>query len=96
MWKSRLRYFLVLLGTSTFFICFNGYLSLYLWVLSLLLPVVSLLVSLPGMLGTRASLSAGETGAPSLGPERGRPFLCSWKSGTPHLFPVGGHGHAFP
>lgn len=71
MWKSRLRYFLVLLGTSTFFICFNGYLSLYLWVLSLLLPVVSLLVSLPGMLGTRASLSAGETGGSVPGARKG-------------------------
>lgn len=66
MWKSRLYYFFVLLGTTAFFICFNGYLSLYLFVLSLLLPVVSLLLSLPGMLGIRASLSASQkdTGIP--------------------------------
>ena len=28
MWKSRLCYLLVLLCTSVFFICYNGYLSL--------------------------------------------------------------------
>ncbi len=59
MWKNRLCYLLVLLGTGTFFICFNGYLSLYVFVLSLVLPVISLLLSLPGMLGTRFSLTTG-------------------------------------
>lgn len=60
MWKSRVAYFLVLLCVILFFICFNGYLSLYLLVLSLLLPVVSLAISLPAMLGVRVSLSAGQ------------------------------------
>ena len=54
MWKSRLCYLFVLLGTTTFLICFDGYLSLYVFVLSLLLPVVSLVCSLPGMLCTRS------------------------------------------
>ena len=39
MWKSRLCYLLVLLCTSVFFICYNGYISLYVFVLSLLFPV---------------------------------------------------------
>lgn len=65
MWKCRVTYFLVLLCVIAFFICFNGYLSLYLLVLSLLLPVVSLAVSLPSMLGVRTVLSAGG-GTPSV------------------------------
>lgn len=60
MWKSRLCYLFVLLGTTTFLICFDGYLSLYVFVLSLLLPVVSLICSLPGMLCTRVKLSTGK------------------------------------
>lgn len=63
MWKNRLIYLLVLLGTSVFFICFDGYLSLYVFVLSLALPFFSLLASLPGLLGIRAALTAGEKGA---------------------------------
>ena len=59
MWKNRLIYLLVLLGTSVFFICFDGYLSLYVFVLSLALPFFSLLASLPGLLGIRAALTAG-------------------------------------
>ena len=64
MWKNRLCYLLVLLGTGTFFLCFNGYLSLYVFVLSLVLPVVSLLLSLPGMLGLRATLTTGRQETP--------------------------------
>lgn len=71
MWKRRLYYFLVLLGTTTFFICFNGYLSLYLFVLSLLLPVVSLVLSLPAMLGVRAFLSVGKEPASIPGARKG-------------------------
>lgn len=65
MWKNRLCYLLVLLGTGTFFVCFNGYLSLYVFVLSLVLPVVSLLLSLPGMLGVRTSLTTGRQETPN-------------------------------
>ena len=84
MWKNRLCYLLVLLGTGTFFVCFNGYLSLYVFVLSLVLPVVSLLLSLPGMLGIRVSLTTGRQEDPNAtAPEKGRPFPCSWRYGTP-------------
>lgn len=65
MWKNRLCYLLVLLGTGTFFVCFNGYLSLYVFVLSLVLPVMSLLLSLPGMLGIRVSLTTGRQEDPN-------------------------------
>ncbi|MGI6255882.1 MAG: DUF58 domain-containing protein [Acutalibacter sp.] len=65
MWKNRLCYLLVLLGTGTFFVCFNGYLSLYVFVLSLVLPVVSLLLSLPGMLGLRATLTTSRQEGPN-------------------------------
>ena len=59
MWKSRLCYLLVLLCTSVFFICYNGYISLYVFVLSLLFPVFAFLLSLPGILGLRVELLAG-------------------------------------
>lgn len=65
MWKSRLCYLLVLLGTTAFFICYDGYLSLYVFVLSLLLPLLSMAVSLPGILGTRVSLSIGHKNSPT-------------------------------
>ena len=44
MWKSRLCYLLVLLCTSVFFICYNGYISLYVFVLSLLFPVFEMCI----------------------------------------------------
>ena len=59
MLKNRVCYVLLLLCTGAFFICFNGYTSLYVFALSVALPLLSLLVSLPGMLGVRAELSLG-------------------------------------
>lgn len=56
MLRNRFCYGLVLLGTGLFFLCFNGYLSYYVFLLSLALPWVSLLVSLPGMLTLRLAL----------------------------------------
>ncbi len=50
MLHNRLSYLIILLGTLLFFICFDGYLSYYVFVLSLALPVFSLLASLPGIL----------------------------------------------
>ena len=47
-------------GDHHVLICFDGYLSLYVFVLSLLLPVVSLACSLPGMLCTKVKLSTGK------------------------------------
>lgn len=56
MLRSRLYYLAILLSTGLFFICFNGYVSLYVFALSLALPLVSLAVSLPGMLTMRVRL----------------------------------------
>lgn len=53
MIKNWLWYLALLLCTGTFFVCFNGYESMYVFLLSLALPVVSLAVSLPGMLMLR-------------------------------------------
>lgn len=63
MLKNWLWYLFLLLCTGAFFVCFNGYLSMYVFLLSLLLPPVSLLVSLPGMLRLRLALEIpGEAG----------------------------------
>jgi len=59
MLRNRLAYLMVLAGASLFFLCFNGYLSLYVLRLTLALPLISLLVSLPGILGARLKLTAG-------------------------------------
>lgn len=56
MLRSRLCYLFILLSTGLFFICFNGYISFYIFVLSLALPLVSLAASLPGMLTMRVCL----------------------------------------
>ena len=57
MLRNRLCYGLVLLGTSLFFLCYDGYLSYYVFFLSVLLPLFSLVLSLPGMLLLRLELS---------------------------------------
>ena len=56
MAKNRLEYALILLCTALFYICFVGYLSFYVFMLTLILPLFSLLCSLPAMLGVRAEL----------------------------------------
>lgn len=53
MLKNRLGYLIILLGTGLFFVCFDGYISYYAFLLSLALPLCSLLISLPGMLTMR-------------------------------------------
>ena len=58
MAKNRLEYALILLCTALFHICFVGYLSFYVFMLTLILPLFSLLCSLPAMLGVRAELHA--------------------------------------
>ena len=63
MLKNRLCYVLLLLCTSVFFICYNGYLSLYVFALSLLFPVLAFFFSLPGMLGARVTLGYEDRGA---------------------------------
>lgn len=59
MARNRLRYFIALLCAAVFFFCFDGYLSLYVLVLVLALPPLSLLLSLPGILGTSLELVLG-------------------------------------
>ena len=53
MLYNRLSYLIILLGTGLFFVCFDGYISYYVFLLSLALPLCSLLISLPGMLTMR-------------------------------------------
>lgn len=59
MLRSRISYLTVFLCATLFFICFNGYVSLYVFALSLALPLVSLLLSLPGMVTSRMELFLG-------------------------------------
>lgn len=99
MLKNRLCYGLLLLCTSAFFIFFNGYLSLYVFVLSLLFPVVAFLVSLPGMLGARLSLEIGSKSGEKKHfgnrfeePGKGNPFPCGCGSGIPLPFAAAGCG----
>ncbi len=57
MLRNRLCYFAVLAGAVLFFFCYYGYLSFYTLAVTLSLPILSLLASLPGALGARAVLS---------------------------------------
>lgn len=52
MLRNRLLYLFILLCTTAFFVCFNGYYSWYVFLLSLAIPWLSLVMSLPGMLTT--------------------------------------------
>lgn len=67
MAKNRVCYLLVLLFTGLFFVCFNGYFSLYVFALAVFLPVLSIFASLPGILGLRMELTLGNRGVPKGG-----------------------------
>lgn len=58
MLRCRILYALALAAGALFYIFYTGYLSLYLAVLLLALPFLSLAVSLPGMLGCTARTEA--------------------------------------
>lgn len=60
---NRLSYLMILLGTGLFFICFDGYISYYVFLLALALPLCSLVISLPGMLTMRVRLFLQEDGS---------------------------------
>lgn len=60
MLRNRLCYLFILLCTAAFYICFNGYYSMYAFLASLALPVLSLAASLPGMLTVRLELDSPE------------------------------------
>lgn len=68
MLKCRLTYLFALVGAVLFYIFFNGYLSYYILLFALLLPVLSLILSLPGMCCVRAVLQAPAAAS------RGKPF----------------------
>lgn len=55
---SRVGYLFALLGAGIFYLFFEGWFSAYLLLLLLVLPLFTLLVSLPGMLACRLELSA--------------------------------------
>lgn len=57
MLKTRLIYLIFLLFAVLFFIFFDGYLSLYILRLVIFLPIVSLLISLPGIFCARLKLT---------------------------------------
>lgn len=58
MWRNRIFYLLALLGATVFFAFFYAWFSEYLWWLTVLLPVLSLVMSLPAMLLTKPRLDA--------------------------------------
>lgn len=60
MLRNRLLYLFILLCTTAFFICFNGYYSWYVFLLTLSLPWMSLIMSLPGMLTGRVFVETPE------------------------------------
>lgn len=62
MLRRRIFYGLALGCALLFQICFTGYLATFLLVLTLVFPVFSLLLSLPGMLRCRLSLSPARPG----------------------------------
>lgn len=63
MLKNIFVYLTVLLCSVVFFICFDGYLSLYVLRLVLLLPVVSIMLALPCVFLTRLKLTAANSTA---------------------------------
>ena len=63
MLRNRLLYLFILLCTTAFLICFNGYYSWYVFLLSLTVPWLSLALSLPGMLTARATVEVGNGAA---------------------------------
>ena len=58
MLKNRIAYILVLIILTLFRIAYTGYVAGMLLVIALILPIFSWLISLPGAIYTRTSLSA--------------------------------------
>lgn len=89
MLHSRICYLLVLLCTGLFFICFNGYISYYVFILSLALPLVSLAVSLPGMLTMRVRLFLQEEEGVFARTRKGQALPLRLEAKTPWPLPSG-------
>ena len=60
MWKNRLLYLLFLAGMFVFYINYSGWISRYILYFTLLLPLFSLLCSLPSLLKSSVSLELCE------------------------------------
>lgn len=88
MLYNRLSYLLTLLGTGLFFICFNGYISYYVFLLSLALPLFSLIISLPGMLTMRVRVFLRED-APQARARKGQSIPLRVEAHTPWPLPSG-------
>lgn len=86
MLRNRVTYLILLIGVGVFFLCFNGYLSLYALRVALALPVASLLISLPGMLTLRARITAAAPRA-----QKGQPVTLrlAFSQGLPMASPRG-------
>lgn len=69
MLRCRLVYLCSLVGAVLFYIFFNGYLSFFVLIFALLLPLLSLLLSLPGMCCVRVFVDLPLAAAP-----RNQPF----------------------
>lgn len=77
--------YLLALGTAVlFFICFDGYLSLYILALTLVFPLFSLLVSLPGILGCTVGLTLSARAV-----RRNEPAAAQLTVTGPSCLPVG-------
>lgn len=84
MLRNRLCYLFILLCTAAFYICFNGYYSLYAFAVSLAMPVLSLVVSLPGMLTVRLELDS-----PDASRNKGEAFPVRLTASTKSPLPSG-------
>ncbi|NBK79824.1 DUF58 domain-containing protein [bacterium D16-76] len=88
MLYNRLSYLIILLGTGLFFVCFDGYISYYVFLLSLALPLCSLLISLPGMLTMRVRVFL-EDGEPLARTRKGQSLPLRVEARTPWPLPSG-------
>lgn len=57
MLRRRIAYLLALVGALLFQICFTGYLASFVFVLALVFPLLSLLLSLPALFGCQITLT---------------------------------------
>lgn len=88
MLKNRLCYLLILFCTGLFFICFNGYSSAFVFALSLALPALSLLLSLPGILTLKLSVSVQDRELP-VRALKSAPVLLRIRAVTASAIPAG-------
>lgn len=83
MLRCRALYALALLGAGLFYVFYTAWFSFYVLILVLIFPLFSLAVSLPGMLGWSASLSAEHSRV-----RRGERAECTLKVASRWRMPV--------